>query len=177
MIPLFSSRFVLVSGFLFFAARAVVPAQEPSLEDLLPGLRERAVIMDIVARIVEQNQEIVWNSENSRVTIPGRPVGLKLLGANVVVAVQFTPYFRADGLNFLVAQGQVWIEVANKGISYQATTKTIPLEFGEQIYFFPLGSSADSRNDPRIEIQLVLHPYMQEASPVNPGDQENAVPQ
>jgi hypothetical protein len=176
MIVISRSRFVLVSGLLFLAARAVVSAQEPSLEDLLPGLRERAVIMEIAARIVEQNQEIVWNSEDSRVTIPGRPVGLKLVGANVIVAVQFTPYFRAEGLNFLVAQGQVWIEVPNKGISYQATTKTIPLEFGEQIYFFPLGSSADSRDDARIEIQLVLHPYVQEDLPANPGDQENAVP-
>jgi hypothetical protein len=174
MIAISRNRLALL-GVLFLAARTAVPAQEPSLEDLLPGLKERAIIMDIVARIVEQNQQVVWDSENSKVTIPGRPVGLKLVGANIVVAVQFTPYFRAKGHNILVAQGQIWIDVPNKGMSYHTTMQTIPMEFGEHIYFFPLGSK-DSADDARIEIQLVLHPYLQE-TPEDPALEGNAIPQ
>jgi hypothetical protein len=172
-------RFTLLGSLLFLAAVSAVQAQELSLEDLLPGLREKAVIMDIAARIVEQNQEVVWNSENSRVTIPGRPVGLKLVGANVVVAVQFTPYFRSNGNNVLVAQGQIWINVPDKGMSYQTTMQTIPMEFGEMIYFFPLGS-IESPDHSRIEIQLVLRPYIEEipleGGQPPTGDQENASP-
>jgi hypothetical protein len=171
MIRIPHCRITLLGSLLFLTAAAAVQAQELSLEDLLPGLREKAVIMDIAARIVEQNQEVVWNSENSRVTIPGRPVGLKLVGANVVVAVQFTPYFRRNGNNVLVAQGQIWINVPDKGMSYQTTMQTIPLEFGELIYFFPLGS-IDPPDHSRIEIQLVLHPYIEE-TPLADGQAED----
>jgi hypothetical protein len=151
-------RLTLFGSFLFLAANAAVGAQEPSLEEMLPGLKDRAVVLEMVARVVEQNQQETWNSVNSKVTIPGRPVGLKLVGANVVVAVQFTPYLRRNGRNMLVAQCQIWVDVPNEGISYQTTMQTIPLEFGEQIYFFPLGS-VNSQNDARIEIMLELKPY------------------
>ena len=132
-------------------------ATDTSLEEL-PGLRERAVVMRIISRIVEQDHEVVWNSENSRVTIPGRPVGLKLLGSNLVVAVQFTPYLRSNNQHILVAQGQIWINVPNEGIRYHTTMQTIPLEFSEQVYFFPLGSM-EARDEAHIEIQLVMEPY------------------
>jgi hypothetical protein len=154
-LALFGGIFVLTAGALY--------AQEPSLEELLPGLKEQAMVMDIVARVVERNQQVVWNSTNSKVTIPGRPVGLKLVGANIVVAVQFIPYLRRNGHNILVAQGQIWLNIPNEGIRYHTTMQTIPLEFEEEIFFFPLGS-VDDQDDARIEVKLVLHPYT-EGSP------------
>jgi hypothetical protein len=157
-----SRRLTLFGSILFLTFRAVHP-QEPSLEELLPGLKEQAMVMDIVARVVERNQQVVWNSVNSKVTIPGMPVGLKLVGTNIVVAVQFIPYLRRNGHNVLVAQGQIWITIPDQGISYYTTMQTIPLEFGEEIFFFPLGS-VDGQDDARIEVKLVLHPYT-EGSP------------
>ncbi|MDR2185555.1 MAG: hypothetical protein LBO80_07830 [Treponema sp.] len=148
-------RIVLLGSVIFLAAGAVY-AQETALQ--IPGLRERAVVLDIVSRIVESNQEEVWNSSNTRITIPGRPVNLKLVGENIVVAVQFTPYLNNNGQYVLVAQGQIWMDVPNVGIRYQTTMQTIPLEYGEQVYFFPLGQ-ANSENAARIEIQLVVYPY------------------
>ena len=165
-------RFGMFIGFLFLTIRIPVSGQNPTLEEILPGLREQAIIMDIAARIVEENQEIVWNSENSKVTISGRPVGIKLVGDNVVVAVQFTPYFRSRGNNFLVAQGQVWIDIPNKGISYYTSIQTIPMEFEETIYFFPLGPG-DSQEEARIEIQLMLRPYISNSAEV---EQSNPSP-
>jgi hypothetical protein len=150
-----------IFGVLLFVAGVAAMAQEPGLEELLPGLKSRAVILNIAARVVEHNQQEVWNSSNSRVTLPGRPVGIKLVGANVVVAVQFTPYLRPNGKNILVAQGQIWIDIPNEGIRYHTTMQTIPMEFGEYIYFFPLGS-AGFPDDAHIEIQLKLEPYVGE---------------
>jgi hypothetical protein len=157
MICTHPGRKIGLFGIILFAAGAAAIAQEPSLEEI-PGLKDRAVVLDIVSRVIEQDQQEVWNSANSKVTIPGRPVGLKLVGANVVVLVQFTPYFGADGNAVLVAQGQIWINIPNQGIRYQTTMQTIPLQYGEQIYFFPLGSMT-SQDDARIEIQLELRPY------------------
>jgi len=150
-------RLALFALILFFGAFETLGAQESSLEEL-PGLRERAVMMRIISRIVEQNQQVVWNSENSRATIPGRPVGLKLVGSNLVVAVQFTPFLRPQGKHVLVAQGQIWVNVPDEGIRYYTTMQTIPIQFSEQVYFFPLGSM-DTQDEAQIEIQLVMEPY------------------
>jgi hypothetical protein len=163
-------RVSLFGSLLFLAANAAVMTQEQSLEELLPGLMDRAVVLDIVSRVVEQNQHEVWNSVNSKVTIPGRPVGLKLVGANVVVAVQFTPYLRRNGRSLLVAQVQIWVDVPNEGIRYQTTMQTIPIEFGEPIYFFPLGS-VNSPDDARIEITLELRPYVKTGEAGSQGNE------
>jgi len=139
--------------------------REPAL-DALPGLRERAVVMHVVSRIVEQNQKVVWDMESTKVTIPGRPVGLKLVGSDLVVAMQFTPFLRSSGRHTLVAQGQIWVNVPNEGISYHTTMQTIPLDFEEQVYFFPLGSM-EGRDDSRIEIQLMISPLSERNPFVN----------
>ena len=166
-------RFFLLGYIFLLFTRTAVFGQEFSLENLLPGLRDRAIIMDIVARIVESDQIVVWYSENKKVTIPGRPVGIKLVGDNIVVAVQFTPYFRRRGNNFLVAQGQIWIDVPNKGVSYSTSMQTIPMEFGELIYFFPLGSTSTQQAEPRIEIELTLHPYAEETPETEQGNSDS----
>ena len=146
---------ILLGGLLVLACKANLTAQ--SLGEL-PGLRERTVVMRIVSRIVEQNSVISWDSENTQETISGRPVGLKLAGSNLVVAVQFTPFLRSSGRHTLVAQCQVWVNIPDEGISYYTTMQTIPMEFEEQVLFFPLGSMR-AENEPHIEIQLVLEPY------------------
>jgi len=130
-----SFSFATLGVVLFFCAASAY-AEDSSL-NVIPGLQDKAVVIDIVARVVERNQQEVWNSENSKVTIPGRPVSLKLVGQNVVVLVQFTPYRRDDGRQILVAQGQVWVNTEDQGIRYQTTMQTIPLDFGERIYFSP----------------------------------------
>jgi hypothetical protein len=147
-----------LGGILVFTALGAGFGQETSLEELLPELKERAIVLDIVSRVVEQNQQVIWNSVISKVTIPGRPVGIKMVGANVVMALQFTPFFRSEGSNVLVAQGQIWVNMADEGMRYQTTLQSIPIEFGEPVFFFPLGSPA-SLEDARIELQLEIRPY------------------
>ena len=146
----------------FLATLSILGAQEDPQHEIpleqLPGLRERAVVMRIVSRIVEEDQQVIWNSENEKVTLPGRPVGIRLQSSDLVVVVQFTPFLRPSGRHTLVAQGQIWINVPNQGISYRTTMQTIPLEFREQVYFFPLGS-AKTPDEARIEIQLAMEPY------------------
>ena len=162
----------------FLLTVSILGAQEDPLQDSpleeLPGLRERAVVMRIVSRIVEENQQVVWNSENSRITLPGRPVGLRLQRSDLVVAVQFTPFLRPSGRHVLVAQGQIWIDVPNEGISYRTTMQTIPLEFREQVYFFPLGSVRDP-DEARIEIELTMEPYS-ENEPANVRRSRGRIP-
>ena len=150
-------KFLFV-GILLLAAGMNLAADEVSLEEI-PGLRERAVVVRIVSRIVEHNQAVVWDSENIKVTIPGRPVGIQLMGSNVVVAAQFTPFLRPSGTHILVTHCQIWINIPEEGITHHTTMQTVPLDFGETIYFFPLGSMR-ANNEARMEIELTLEPYL-----------------
>ncbi|MDR2479849.1 MAG: hypothetical protein LBD48_11130 [Treponema sp.] len=178
-------RWLCAAGaLLFIAAAPLIPAQETEppppepketerpFTEILPRFKNQAVVLQISARVVEQNQEVVWHEAHEKVTIPGRPVGLKLVGANVVVAVQFTPYLRRKGKNLLVAQGQIWVNVPNQGISYQTSMQTIPLEFDEPVYFFPLGQHNEG-DSAFIEVMLTLHPYNETAIPKEDGSTAN----
>jgi hypothetical protein len=150
-----------LGGIVFITTLGAGFGQEPSLEELLPGLRERAVVLEIISRVVDRNQQIVWNSVNSKVTFPGRPVRINMVGTNVVMTLQFTLFFRPGSpgnSNVLVAQGQIWVDVPDEGIRYQTTLQTIPIEVGEPIFFFPLGSP-NSPEETRIELQLEIWPY------------------
>jgi hypothetical protein len=153
MIPGYAKT-VFLGGLLFVAANAASYAEDQSLEEL-------AVVLNIVSRVVEADHQVVWDQTNSKVILPGVPVRLKLVGTNLVVVVQFTLYREKSGRKLLVAQGQILVDVPNQGMSYHTTIETIPLEYGEQIYFFPLGR-ADSPEEARIEIQVALLPYSPE---------------
>jgi len=132
--------------------------RNPPQQDFIPRFKGRALVLDIEARVIEQNQTVIWNESIKKNTIPGRPVEIKLVGANIVVVAQFTPYVRRGVQKILVAQGQVWMEVPNQGIRYYTSMQAIPLEFGEPIYFFPLGPQS-AEDTACIEVMLTLYPY------------------
>jgi len=135
------------------------PSGTSTMQNILPRFRGRAVVMDIDARILE-NGEVTWNETHQKTTIPGRPVEIKLIGENLVVVVRFTFIRNNDGgQKLLVAQGQIWMADPSQGIRYQASVQTIPLEFEETIYYFPLGSQKPEDNTPSIEVMLTLRPY------------------
>lgn len=124
------------------------------------GRRRAPLVLDIDTRVLENRKEL-WNETHRRVAIPGSPVGIKMAGSNVVLSLQFTPVIRRSG-NVLVAQGQIWIDHPENGLSYFSSIQTIPMEIGEPIYFFPLGQSR--RLDSYIEIMLTVNFYIEAAA-------------
>jgi hypothetical protein len=56
------------------------------------------------------------------------------------------------------------VDIPNEGLHYVTTMETIPLEYGEPIYFFPLGE-ANSPNEARIELQVEMRPYIRDPAP------------
>jgi len=138
-----------------------LPASEDSPLQKLSPRRGKMVVLEISARIIEQDQTVVWDESHRKITLPGRPVGIKLVGNNIVVAVQFTPYMRRGVGCYLVAQGQIWMDIPDQGIRYHTTMQTIPVEFGEQIYFFPLGQHKQEDTS-GIEVMLTMLPYEEE---------------
>lgn len=148
---------------IFLVAAAALAADESS-NDIINAMKDRAVVLEMKARVVESEVTETWTSATSKVTIPGRAVTLRLVGSNVVIAVQFTPYKKEGGKTILVAQGQVWVTSKNEGMLYYTSMQSIPVEFGERVYFFPLGQKKDEKGA-RIEVQLVLTPYVEGEQP------------
>jgi hypothetical protein len=149
-----------LSGILAICAFiAIIPvnaqSQNASSSEMTPGLRRQALILSIESRVLGAEKTVIWSESNSKVTLPGSSVGVQMVGSNIVVVAQFTPFIRRDG-NVLVAQGQIWIADTNETVTYYTSIQTIPMEFGEKIYFFPLGSSENL--NPSIEIIITVTP-------------------
>jgi len=145
-----------LSALFIFTTSVCIEAQsQPVGSAMMPEFRRQALVLDINARALE-NKEVIWNDSHQKITIPGTPVGIRLVGSNIIVAVQFTPFIRRSG-SVLVAQGQIWIKDSEKGVSYYTSIQTIPMEFNEPIYFFPLGTSPQLNSS--IEIKLTVNPY------------------
>jgi len=143
-----------LSAFFIFAVGAQINAQDSQAVGTRVG--RRALAIDIDARVLEEKKEVVWEETQKKITIPGNPVTIKMVGSNVVLAMQFTPFVRRSGQNVLVAQGQIWINDPEKGMCYYTSIQTIPMSFGEPIYFFPLGPSQQV-NSSSIEIILTVN--------------------
>jgi hypothetical protein len=100
---------------------------------------------------------VAWQAQSVKYTVPGTPVPFKFVGANVVILVQVTPFSRQDGNGVvLVAQGQVWVKSTEGGLSYHTTIDTLSIEYGETVFFFPLGLDGAGNAPIRLEI-AVLH--------------------
>jgi len=147
----------LFGVFVIFAASVPIHAQDERAS-AGAAVRRRAFAIDIEARVLDDEQAIIWNETTHKVTIPGNPVNIQLVGSNIVVSVQLTPFIRRTGGNILVAQGQIWITDSEKGVSYYTLIQTIPMEYNEPIYFFPLGASRQLNS--AIEIMLTVNPYI-----------------
>jgi hypothetical protein len=145
--------------------RPSVSAAPPvaGLDEIFPGLRERALVCTIEARVVEAEDEVAWQAADSKITISGRPVFLKLAGDNIVLVFQFTPYIRFSNggalpVGYLVVQGQIWVNKNDGGMHYQGVMQSVPVSMGEKISFLPLGPKK-SHNESSIEILFELRPY------------------
>lgn len=97
-----------------------------------------------------------WEAESSKYTVPGTPAPFKLVGSNVAIIVQITPFDRDDGKGVtLIAQGQVWVRPPQGGLSYHTTIESLSVDYGETVLFFPLGLDANGKSSIRLEISVV----------------------
>jgi hypothetical protein len=160
----------LLSVFYFIAAASLnAQNQHPAAtEGTTPGIRRQALDITIESRVLEE-KVVSWSEINRSITMPGSPVGVQLVGSNVVVVVQFTPYVRRNG-SVLAAQGQIWIADKNNIVTYYTSMQTIPFELGEPIHFLPLGPE---QLNPSIEIIITISPYNGTSVPQRDGRPQN----
>jgi hypothetical protein len=108
------------------------------------GLKDKALVVSLHAVVLAGADSAAWQSDSRRVTMPGMPVGVKLVNANVVVIIQLTPYDDGKGGLVLVTQGQVWVRTSSGELSYRTTMDTVPVGYGERL-LLPLWPVAEWR--------------------------------
>lgn len=138
---------------------AATPHETPNPMRIVPMLRQRSVSMKLKSRILSENDNELWINEAGKTTTPGHPITIKLMGNNVAMLVQFTPYLRSGEQWVLVAQGQIWLRREANRIHYETTLQTIPIKLDEPVYYFPLGSKNSGGGD-YIEICVEISPLV-----------------
>ena len=130
-------------------------AQESALEDALKGLLDQALRINVVATVLPAGQDPV---SLTRLTIPGRAVALRFEGGNIRLKANLTPYLLKDGRLMLVAQGEVWLSepTAANAVKYLSSIKSLPVELGEKIFFYPLGIPDPVKGTNRFNLALEI---------------------
>lgn len=144
---------------------------EPQTESLL----DQAIVIRINTKLISANGKAGWNFSVARITIPGRPVVLKLQGGNLQIKLGLTPYTddtTENGL-ILVTQGEVWItEKPGKQAKYMASLKSTKLVMGEKIHLYPLGVSTKAPEKYNIEVEIQIVPYKDAVQKPDNGKQK-----
>jgi len=153
----------LVAALLLLSSLLAPSAQDTEAGEMWEGLVDEALQINIVARVLPPEEQPIVNIEESKLTIPGRPVAVRFVGENILVNATLTPYFIEKNRILLVAQGQVWFSEpqAEKTVKYLSSFKSMPVHLGEKIVFFPLGVPKDlsDSNLFNIELEIEIVPF------------------
>ncbi len=141
------------------------PQADPSLDEelgeTLEYLQDKALEVVIHARILGDDQESVWTTNTSEITVSGKSVSITLDGENLKVVALIIPFLNEDDSIFLVAKGEVWVqEKPGEEKKYYSTVKSLPIQPGESVIFFPTGMLMDSENENiyTIELEIQVEP-------------------
>lgn len=136
------------------AAQSDAPPQGAGAGDARPSApatideRKAEQLRELVERALEvrvevnlkQTSKVVWSNAESRYTVPGIGVSMRLEEENLLVKLQLTPYRKQGDLIYLLIQGQVWIRSeANGTLQNFSTAKGTTVRLGEALTFYPLG--------------------------------------
>ncbi|MBP7096617.1 MAG: hypothetical protein KBC36_11060 [Spirochaetia bacterium] len=120
------------------ALSAAAASAQNAITDIPEAFRDKALAVRVHTTVLRADAE-PWEDRSVKFTIPGTPIGIRLVSSDLIVYIQLTPYQSETGRLMLVTQGQVWIKDASSSVRYQTTLNTFPVALGEKIWFYPLG--------------------------------------
>ena len=134
------------------------------LDEIMDYLRDKSFTVRIAIRLLDGDELIVWNVEHTEVTVAGRALNVRLVGDDIVIDAFIAPFGSVETNFMLVAYGQLWVTNGpEEGVRYESFMKSLPVESGERVIFFPLGVAVDSEtNIFTIELEIQLLPHSNE---------------
>lgn len=141
-------------------------AQDVAVEDILEYLEDKAFTVHLVIRLLDANEVIVWDVEHTDVTVAGRALNVRLVGEDIVIDAFLTPFGSLESNLMIVAYGQLWFTGGpEEGVKYESFMKSLPVDPGERVIFFPLGVAVDAdTNIYTIQLEIQLLPYQDDST-------------
>ena len=148
-------------GFLLWILVSPAVFSQDTLSQILEYLTNTALSVHISVRLLGENKEIEWDAESTFVTVSGRAVKVFLVGEDILINAYITPFGDIREKLLLVAYGElVLVGESEETIKYETFLKSLPVDPGESVIFFPLGIAVDSEtNIYTIELEIQLLPY------------------
>ncbi len=131
------------------------------LQEALRYLQDKALEVQIHARLIGKDRENIWNTKSRKITVSGKSVSITLEGENLTVSAHLIPFLNEGGSIFLVAKGEVWVQQSpDEEKKYYSTVKSLPIKPGESVIFFPTGVLMDTEenNVYTIELEIQVEP-------------------
>ncbi len=144
----------LLFGLALAGFAAIAPFRSIA-QDLPESLKGQALAVRVDALLPPLGEAAPWREQSVKYTVPGSPVSVKLIGTNAVILVQVTPFYADAGKLTLVTQAQIWVHRTEGGMSYRTRIDTVSVNFGESVYYYPLGVAADGSSPIRVEISVI----------------------
>jgi hypothetical protein len=137
---------------------------EQAGDETLSRILDEAVTIFVHSKIVFNEQEEDWETDITKVTIPGRTVTLLFKTEKEKLSIELTPFKVEDGSYMLAAVSNFWHE-DEKGAQFRSSFKSIKMENNELILFYPLGlktQEAISGGSIHMELAIKILPYKRE---------------
>lgn len=130
-------------------------------------LEGKAFTVHIVIRLLDSDEELVWDVEHTEVTVSGRALNVRLVGDDIVIDAFLAPFGSIESDLMIVAYGQLWFtDGPERGVRYESFMKSLPVELGERVILLPLGGVAvDSETNTyyTIQLEIQLLPYQNDS--------------
>lgn len=104
-----------------------------------------------------ETHETLWSTAVDKITIPGREVVVSVEGKDARLEIIFTIYPTENDKTILAARSETRF-----GEDYNSALTTFPLQYGEEVHYYPLGRVGDGVEVTPVEIfmKITVTPYL-----------------
>ena len=147
------------------AAPGPVPGSSASPDTSSPGnahlldmLKEKALVFNVKASIGSP-QGVLWSADQTRVTVHGLSVTIRMESSDLLILAELTPYQISSDSILLVIRNELWLRLpANNTVQYFASFKSAQVKLNDPVYFYPLGKTTDAGR-PGIRMEITVNPW------------------
>ncbi len=133
---------------------ALVPAAAQDQQDV-SNPAEQAYLFTIVLKVLDRDAAVTSTRQAVMMTLPGKPMGIKLDGRTIQGTIAFTIYAEKGKPTVCLAQAQLLVKAEqNQEGQWVTILKSIPFTLGEKFEFYPLGKDSFSGDNILFELKI-----------------------
>jgi hypothetical protein len=115
------------------------------------------MLLRLAYRVISSEDSTdVWEATASRAILPNADAQIRLTGEDIIIVIQLTPLVRDPAApDFLLRiLGQVFWKSENGRVSSYTSFSSLPMKFGEQATYYPLGTRSAGKDNVELILRL-----------------------